>query len=76
MRSLSVNIIVMRNEARSKLEEAIRNYLDINWHINAGDDELERYLAGIMAFIAVEVWGKPFMPFSPPTICTEEEDEK
>jgi hypothetical protein len=62
--------------ARDELKQSIKNYLAQYWKISASDDELERYLSGVMAFLAVEQWDRPFTPFTPPVIVSETDKEE
>lgn len=60
---------------REALREAIRNYINKHWNADSSgvlEDELERSLAGVMAFLAVEQWEKPFTPFGYMPIIEED----
>ena len=61
--------------SREELRNAIKQYVYTLW--NMSDEEtIERLLAGTMAFIAVELWDKPFTPMVPPVILEEQKIEE
>ena len=46
---------------KPELEEAIKRYLYNYWKIE-DNEEIERLISGIYAFIAVNVWKEPYYP--------------